>query len=509
MNWKQLLRSKKGLTQGAKFLLTTVGVGALATYTLSGAADKQIEQEKALRALSSATSSSPYAGLQWGEEGPSSINIKDGLGQVATRRDREALERNSPYSNNFGLDAAQNLNSYDIGQAAQFDGASEGLSMGGDKGSESSVRFANTAPDTAGGMEGAFNALGAGGGAANAGSDGGSLSGGNGAVNGARAGPQLGQASMARASGSASASTFNPANPSGNAASGTKGNSKAAPKGYEMSGAMPDGSASLVDSGARNGNHSSSSFGRGRDLHAGKAKTYGQAKSDLEDIATKSAAAAQNEARSANEGSRAFLSGQTGSSGLGEDSTASTGGASSSDFSNNKGAFKAPNTKVNKSAIDNSTKWMKQRDKAMDALQKKFTRNLLLSIAIIMGASFALSALYTSRFTWPMGLAYWVLAAVCLAAVTLLSVDVIKSAAQVMSDFANPPKGVKPNNTGMKIMQWTSGGLIGLMAATIVWPTSIKKGVMWLLKNIFYALPMNVVSSLFNLGRGEIGQRYK
>ena len=510
MNWKKLLKDKAGLTQGAKFLLTTVGVGALATYTLTGAVDQQDQQERALRTLSSAGVSSPYVGLQHTESGLSSINIKDGRGQVATARDRERMERDSSASGNFGLDAAQNLSEYSIGQAAQFSDSADGLAMGADKGLEAATQFVNNAPAIARGSAQHTGGAGAADGNGESGGDaglGGTKSGGYGSSSAGSGSPtgQLGNASMARASGSSSSSSFNPSNPSGS----SPRNAAPAPKAYEMSGAMPEGSSGLSAGGNRGPRNSG--FGRSRDAGVGRSTRSGRGKSEIDDIATKSAAAANNATRSANEGGRAFHASETSSAGLGSDSHADTSSTSSSDFRTTSGSrVHARGARINFDSAKYKADWIKRRDDAMDKLNETFVTNFLIAMGVIIGGAFLLKAMLPLRDKVPWGLvAYVAVAAILVLAVTLLMVPIFKQVHEVLELSKNPPPDVKPNNFGPYVMDVAAGLAIGAMAATTVFPEAATKAIGKVVKFVFKHLPAQLFNSMKNLFSSEMKSRYK
>jgi hypothetical protein len=446
------------------------------------------------------SASSPYSGLRQSERGLSSINIKDARGQVATAREREAMERNSGANSDFGVSGIENLDAGSVGQAMQFSNASDALSQDSDKGAESNVRFASTAPDMSG--------TGARGGArfgAGAGTDG-NESGFAGQGSSASAGAgQLGSASMARASGSASSSSYNPANPSGN----SPVNNRKGESAYQMSGAMPEGSAMLAMGGSHNPKNSG--FSSSRDLQAGRAQQNGRGKGDLDDIRQKSVAAAQNSARSANEGARAFQAGETSSSGLGRDTFGGVSSASSSDFSTStKSGFKAPKVDVNKNKIDAKTDWIERRDKAIEKLNKTFTTNILIALGLIIGGAALLNWMKGLQYTWPGGLLYWGAAALLLGGVVGLMIPIFKQAGAILKEFANPPEGVTPNNFGIIMKEVLGGAAIGAMAAVAFFPEfAWTKVIKPLAEKVFVQLPGQVFGAVKNLVSSEMNRNYK
>ena len=501
MNWKQLLKNKAGFSTGAKFLMTTVGVGALATYTLMGAADQQVREQRSARALSSVASGTPYAGLSRTEGGSlSSINVQDSSRRLASQSDREAIERRQAGNGNFGLDAANNLSAYDIGQAADAAGGYDALSMGSDKGSPDGARLVNTAaaPAAAPIANGVYSA---GNNGAAAGAD--ASAGGNAAgARNAGSAPQLGSASMARASGGSYSGSYNPA-AGGSSAPRAAGAGSA----YQMSGAMPDGSNLISMAGGNTPQNSG--FNSARNLTAGKPRQNGSGKTELSDIATKSASAAENAARSANEGARAFQVGQTSSSGLTGDSLAATGGsASSSDLGTHVSNLRGKGVKtagVNKDALDMETAYAERLDKAEQAFNQTFTRNILICLGLITAGLALFNLIKAWRTSWPMGLIYWGLAAVFILAVVSFAVGIFKEGAQLMDIINHPPSGVtKPSNSGVIVKDICAGAAIGLMAGVAAFPEAMLNGVKWFGKQVLKSLPMQLFGSVKNLFISEL-----
>lgn len=278
-------------------LNTSAGVlvaGGLATGLVMNMSDAQPKQKLGVRSLSSVASTSAYEGLQRKDGQLTSTQIYDSLGQIANEADRARLEGASGAANDFGLDSLNNLdkNLQSVGAAAET-GASDGLGMGGNSAVQSGPL--GSARGAAGPNVSASSV-------ANA-------------AQGRTQTNTLGTASMARASGSA----FNAAAGSmggSNAPSGKGGLS--AGDGYQLSGAMPGSSTAVaaLQNGAA-AQRGASSFGEGDRLaRAGKAGRAGREANDLKDISKRSADAARNINRSANEGSRAFLASTQNSGGL-------------------------------------------------------------------------------------------------------------------------------------------------------------------------------------------------
>ena len=279
-------------------LNTSAGVlvaGGLATGLVMNMSDSQPKEKLGVRSLSSVASTSAYEGLQRKDGQLTSTQIYDSLGQIATAEDRARLEGRSGAANDFGLDSLNNLdkNLQSVGSAAET-GASDGLGMGGNSAVQSGP-------------------LGATRGAAGPNVSASSVAN---AAQGRTQTNTLGTTSMARASGSA----FNAAAGSmgrSNAPSG-KGGLASSGDGYQLSGAMPGSSTAVaaLQNGAA-AQRGASSFGAGdRQARAGKASRAGREANDLKDISKRSADAARNVNRSANEGSRAFLASAKNSGGL-------------------------------------------------------------------------------------------------------------------------------------------------------------------------------------------------
>ena len=279
-------------------LNTSAGVlvaGGLVTGIVMNMPDAQPKQKLGVRSLSSVASSSAYEGLQRKDGQLTSTQIYDSLGQIANEADRARLEGASGAANDFGLDSLNNLdkNLQSVGAAAET-GASDGLGMGGNSAVQSGP-------------------LGAARGAAGPNVSASSVAN---AAQGRTQTNTLGTASMARASGSA----FNAAAGSmgrSNAPSG-KGGLSSSGDGYQLSGAMPGSSTAVaaLQNGAA-AQRGASSFGAGdRQARAGKASRAGREANDLKDISKRSADAARNVNRSANEGARAFLASTQNSGGL-------------------------------------------------------------------------------------------------------------------------------------------------------------------------------------------------
>lgn len=407
-------------------LNTSAGVlvaGGLVTGIVMNMPDAQPKQKLGVRSLSSVASSSAYEGLQRKDGQLTSTQVYDSLGQIANEADRARLEGASGAANDFGLDSLNNLdkNLQSVGAAAET-GASDGLGMGGNSAVQSGPL--GSARGAAGPNVSASSV-------ANA-------------AQGRTQTNTLGTASMARASGSA----FNAAASSmggSNAPSG-KGGLASSGDGYQLSGAMPGSStavAALQDSSAAQ--RGASSFGAGdRQARAGKASRAGREANDLKDISKRSADAARNVNRSANEGARAFLASTKNSGGLSVVGDVNGEEVGSADFQ--------------KAEVKNANKirdWGNKQDEKEEARRKarKVLVWLLLSTvaATALAIPFGYGLIRAGKITTPVGA--WKIAAglAILAAAAAAASVLIWKAAQYASTYKG---GLIP----------TLGGVIGGVA---------------------------------------------
>ncbi len=361
----------------------SVVVGILATTVMYNTASQQIE-EQAVRSLSSVSNTYAYEGLNRGADGLlSSMNIQNRTGSkgVAVGADRERLE-GSRSKNDFGLTAASNLEnrvSIPGPGAAAATSATDGLGVGGVDMVEVSRASIGAGTTAGSSVPAVVPASGAGKG---------------GQAAGKNSGGQLASASMARASGNA----FNAAAGSmggGSSASGSRsgagagaGAKSSSSEGYNFSGAMPSGSS--VYNGLDGSHKSSSSFiAAGRDGTVGRGRrSLRDKENDLKDISKRSADAAKNAHRAANEGSRAFLASSQNSGGMSIDGVGETVTTGSSDF--------ATPTDSNLKAIGD---WGEQQDdygdrkeKARKKLAWMWLGTLAGGIALLFAAAAALSS---------------------------------------------------------------------------------------------------------------------
>lgn len=407
-------------------LNTSAGVlvaGGLVTGIVMNMSDAQPKQKLGVRSLSSVASTSAYEGLQRKDGQLTSTQVYDSLGQIANEADRARLEGASGAANDFGLDSLNNLdkNLQSVGAAAET-GASDGLGMGGNSAVQSGPL--GSARGAAGPNVSASSV-------ANA-------------AQGRTQTNTLGTASMARASGSA----FNAAAGSmgrSNAPSG-KGGLASSGDGYQLSGAMPGSStavAALQDSSAAQ--RGASSFGAGdRQARAGKASRAGREANDLKDISKRSADAARNVNRSANEGARAFLASTKNSGGLSVVGDVNGEEVGSADFQ--------------KAEVKNAKKirdWGNKQDEKEEARRKarKVLVWLLLSTvaATALAIPFGYGLIRAGKITTPVGA--WKIAAglAILAAAAAAASVLIWKAAQYASTYKG---GLIP----------TLGGVIGGVA---------------------------------------------
>lgn len=407
-------------------LNTSAGVlvaGGLVTGIVMNMSDAQPKQKLGVRSLSSVASTSAYEGLQRKDGQLTSTQVYDSLGQIANEADRARLEGASGAANDFGLDSLNNLdkNLQSVGAAAET-GASDGLGMGGNSAVQSGPL--GSARGAAGPNVSASSV-------ANA-------------AQGRTQTNTLGTASMARASGSA----FNAAASSmggSNAPSG-KGGLASSGDGYQLSGAMPGSSTAVV--ALQNGaaaQRGASSFGAGdRQARTGKGSRAGREANDLKDISKRSADAARNVNRSANEGARAFLASTKNSGGLSVVGDVNGEEVGSADFQ--------------KAEVKNAKKirdWGNKQDEKEEARRKarKVLVWLLLSTvaATALAIPFGYGLIRAGKITTPVGA--WKIAAglAILAAAAAAASVLIWKAAQYASTYKG---GLIP----------TLGGVIGGVA---------------------------------------------
>lgn len=316
MNWFHFLKNKQGkLTFGIPQMAAVAGVGLVVTFSAFQADKKAAEQER-VRSLSSISGSYNYGGMRPDGRGNlTSINVKDGLNQVATAEERARLEAGRT-GGDFGLSAADNLgSSVSSSMAGRAAGTSEteGLGMGRNA---VTMQEAATGPAASGARVNPGDVSRRTGRAGSAG------------------GQQLAPASVSRASGSGLNASYGGASSGGSGVNGrnaTGASSAERAEGYKFSGAMPSGTDPLSLSGA-SGRRSSGFMAGGRNATTGRGSRSKSTGNDLKDISKRSADAALNRNRAANEGSRAFLASAVNSGGMNIDSSVETQETGSADF---------------------------------------------------------------------------------------------------------------------------------------------------------------------------------
>ena len=345
MKWFDLLKNKHGkLTFGLPQMAAIAGVGLVVSLSAFQADKKAAEQEQ-IRSLSAISSGYNYGGMrQDGRGGLTSINVKDGLNQVATAEERARLEAGR--TGDFGLSAADNVGgSVSSSMRGRAAGTSDtdGLGMGRNAvvmqegaGTGQAVRGARVNPGAV--TRGAGR-------------------------EGASGGQQLAPAAVSRSGGSGINASYGGNTTGGNAAAprGDTGGRQGG-EGYKFSGAMPGGTDPLSMRGA-NGQNATFMAG-GRYATTGRGSRTKGTGNDLKDISKRSADAALNRNRSANEGARAFLASAQNSGGMNIDSSVGTTEAGSADFA----AAEARNLKALGDWGQQTQEGETKRDKARSTL---------------------------------------------------------------------------------------------------------------------------------------------
>lgn len=354
----KLLKNASGkIVMGVPQLAAIAGVGMLAVYGAYETDSTYASKEAPIRTLSGITRSSVQEGLQQKDGLLTSINVKDSLNQVATPEERAALEAQNGFSSQLVDQTENQIANWNPGAAAGS-AQTEGLGMGANEtvmqGPAGAPRAASSLPSVNGGRVAAAAAQG-----------------------GATQPPALGSASMARASGSA----FNAASgPIASSGSGTRsasasGGAAGSGEGYHFSGAMPSGSnaVSAMAGGQAFGAGSATFMAGGRYATTSRGPRSFREKNDLRDIAKRSADAAGNRTRSANEGSRAFLASTRNSGGMAvEGGVAADNGGASSDFE--------PARAAKLRAIDD---WADQEDDFAEKQEKARKRLMWMVLALV------------------------------------------------------------------------------------------------------------------------------
>ncbi len=461
MNLFNLLKSKAGkFVMGASQAAgVSAMVGILSVSVMYNTASEQLEDQP-IRTSFSASDSYNYEGLNRRADGMlTSMNIQNRAGRqgVAIGADRERLEGTAS-NNDFGLAAADNLGKRisvpNVGSSAVVS-ETDGLGTGGVDMTEIPAGVRTGAPGSSpAGVPPVSVSSRAPAAPTAAAPTAPAASGGN-------SGGRLAPASMARASGN----SFNASSGSvgGGASGGTAGrrNAPSRPEGYNFSGSMPGGSnmVSAYETLGKGGNGSTFIAG-GRGSTAGPGRRSLKNKdNDLKDISKRSADAARNSNRAANEGSRAFLAGGQNSGGMVIDSGEELATTGSADF-------ETP-TNSNLKAIGN---WEQLEDdfgdrkaKARKKLTWMWLGTIAGGIALLYAAAFALSAL---KGPW-----YWVVAGLFLAAIAVPCFFLIKEAMAYKKDFGRGASDVLMTI----ICSLTGFALIGGMTFTCIKPDVAKK----------------------------------
>lgn len=421
MNLFKFLKSVSGKIQLTMVNTSAMAlvVGGLAAGTIYNAAGTQTKQDMAVRSLSSIGGESSYEGLQRRNGLLTSINVKDGLNQVATAEERAAMDAGGS-SNNFGLDSVDRVQNVSFGSAAQTS-ETDGLGMGGNKTVFSGPMGSGAAGGSAPGVHpGAV-----------AGAVGGASSGSTGGER-----PTLGTASMARASGNA----FNAAAGSmggGSTAPGARGASSRASggasgsDGYQLSGAMPSGTNAVSSLGlARGGAADGSTFmAGGRHSTSGRGARSFREKTDLKDISKRSADAAGNRNRAANEGSRAFLASARNSGGMTVEGGVEVGETGSADF-------KAPEASRLKAVGD----WTEDTDneaERRDKARKTLTWLLIGTVvATALAIPFGYQLISKGKSTSPWGVGLIIAGCAIIAAALATAIAMVVKAGQYAAEFS-------------------------------------------------------------------------
>ena len=365
--WELLKNASGKIVMGVPQLAAIAGVGMLAVYGAYETDHTYASKEAPIRTLSGITRSSAQEGLQQKNGLLTSINVKDSLNQVATPEERAALDAQNSFSSNLVDQTESQIANWNPGAAAAL-AQTEGLGMGANEtamqGPAGASRAATSLPAVNGGQVAAA------------------------AAQGGTQTPALGSASMARASGSAFNATSGPiaSSGSGTRSAAPSGAPSAGGEGYHFSGAMPSGSnaISAMQSGSSFGAGNATFLAGGRQGSVAKGRRSFREKNDLRDIAKRSADAAGNRDRAANEGSRAFLASTRNSGGMRVEGGATTGssGASSDFESAGKGKLKAIGD------------WAEKEDDFAEKQDQARKRLMWMALALVAAAVVAMPIAY-------------------------------------------------------------------------------------------------------------------
>ncbi len=418
MNLFRFLKSTKGAIKPLNALLISGAAGAVFAYTVNTAADKQIAAERSVRTLASIEGTAPQQGLRRQGDLLTSINVRDGRGQLATPEERAAMKGSSPLDRYEANQRALNNMDANLGRAAAFAQGEDGLNTGNRNAVQSPDRYivgnpnANAAGDNVSNVyrRASADANGGGSGAA-----------------------RLAPASVTRTSGNSFGGTSGAVSGGISSQGGTRGGAEGPAR---LSGAMPGGSNIVSQrTGAGLGtNNNTSSFGGNRNARMTRGHKSGSDANELKDIVKKSAAAASNANASANEGGRAFLASAVNSGGVsvdgGEDMAR---GASSGDLT-------APTNRKLK-AIGNKLQQVENEQEK----RKKAHRRLILMLLgvtagslVILGTGTVTLANIKHNMSGPWStVLYWAVAAVMIAAVATLANTLFVAAKHFISDYGS------------------------------------------------------------------------
>lgn len=401
-----------------------------------------------------------FSQIAQGRAENNAINVTAGSTRFATAEERANLDGTA---NDFGLGNEKYVDNLSVsapgsvGTGYQM-GGSEGLGMGANQAVETgSSRASGNAVDPAANVT--TRGIGAAAGP-------GALSG-NGGEQGGEGPKKLANASIARATGgsgsvtmAASARTGSsaPGSRAGAAGPGGNGINYTAP-GSAISGAMPEGS-NIVSRGGfnRGGQGDMAGIGGSRGGRAAGG-THSKDGRDLAFIAKRSADAAKNKNRSANEGSRAFLASTQNSGGLTTEGASEDVGSSASSED-----FEAPQIAKERnaqSALDNTSLLEAERASRRQKIKSQLVALLIASIpAVLMIRTLWDAASAGGPFTVWMKVAAIAIAA----AMTVWWGTLIANAFMYKSDY------------GDSSWAWASLGA-GAAFTTLIWGSMFIRGI--------------------------------
>lgn len=367
MNLFHFLKSKKGAIKPLNSILVS-GAAATAFFVVTNhAANQQIEAERQTRTLTSISGTSPQEGMHRRGGMLTSINVRDGLDQLATAEERAQMETNNALTRYQANQRALGELGTNIGRAAQFSDADDGLNTRNRETLDDATRLVVGNPNA---VNGQFISQGAG-----------SREGRN--ASGSSQGT-LTPASITRASGGSSLNnSFVPG--SGNTSGTTGGIATEGPR--RLSGSMPGGTniVSRMGLDGATARANSSSFGRDRNGRGRGTRSVGNERNELKDILKKSATANENANSSANEGGKAFLANSQMSGGVTLDGSSDSGNtATSQDLA----VRTANKLKSVGNHLDSELEKQEERDAKHQSLIRQLLGTVALSVLLmIVGAA--------------------------------------------------------------------------------------------------------------------------